>query len=73
MKTKTLEKLKKQLLALMIGGQKSLTEISFLIGRNHYATVEVLDSLEAEGKIKKTIIKRFTFYELNKEVGDGPS
>ncbi len=65
MKEDTLNKLKKEALNILKRGQKSITEISTLLGRNHYATIEVLDSLEADRKIDKIIIKnKFTFYEL---------
>ncbi len=64
MKPETLNRLKKEALKILKRGQKSITEISTLLGRNHYATVEVLDSLEADRKVDKIIIKnKFTFYE----------
>ncbi|KKK98053.1 hypothetical protein LCGC14_2646630 [marine sediment metagenome] len=64
MKPETLERLKKEAVKILKRGQKSLTEIANMLGRNHYVVQEVLDSLEGDRKIEKITIKRFTFYEL---------
>ena len=64
MKPETLEKLKKEAIKILKRGQKSLTEIANMLGRNHYVVQEVLDSLEGDRVIEKVTIKRFTFYEL---------
>ncbi len=63
MKEETKEKLKKQTLEILKRGQKSITLISTLLRRNYYTTVEILDSLEDDGKVDKITINKFTFYE----------
>lgn len=64
MKAHTLNKLKKEILGQLKREALSITRLSFIIGRNHYVTLEVLDSLEEEGSVKKTAIGKFTIYEV---------
>lgn len=47
-------------------GEKSTTEISNLISRNHYATLQVLEDLEKESEIVRITLGKFTFWRLKK-------
>ena len=60
--------MKKEILKLLKKCEKSTTEISNLISRNHYATLNFLEELEKESQIERIKAGKFTFWKTKKEV-----
>jgi len=53
-----------QILKVLENCEKSTTEIAFLINKNYYSTLQLLEKLEKEKKIKKTKINKYTFWRI---------
>lgn len=56
--------MKNTILKTLKKGEKSTTEISNILNRNHYDTLKILEELETEKKIEKIEVGKFTFWRL---------
>ena len=56
--------MEEKILEILKKGEKSTTEISNLINRNHYNTLKILEELEKNNLIKKIEIGKYTFWRL---------
>lgn len=54
--------MKDEILKIIKKAEKSTTEISNILNRNHYDTIKVLEEMEKDKLIEKIEVGKFTFW-----------